>query len=139
MNKEETSKNNINDVEGIITSDNTSTPDSKSANDELEVEVDKNDVIHAVLDNNIHINDNGSIEVIEIDEMPVTVYGPPSWFEENHVFIDTDPLTGEPVSFDPNTGEPITGDSNTLEIDDMPDVYGPDPSLVDDTQVVDNN
>lgn len=139
MNKEETSKNNINDVEGIITSDNTSTPDSKSANDELEVEVDKNDVIHAVLDNNIHINDDGSIEVIEIDEMPVTVYGPPSWFEENHVFIDTDPLTGEPVSFDPNTGEPITGDSNTLEIDDMPDVYGPDPSLVDDTQVIDNN
>ena len=49
MNKEETSKNNINDVEGIITSDNTSIPDSKSANDELEVEVDKNDVIHAVL------------------------------------------------------------------------------------------
>lgn len=139
MNKEETSKNNINDVEGIITSDNTSTPDSKSANDDLEVEVDKNDVIHAVLDNNIHINDDGSIEVIEIDEMPVTVYGPPSWFEENHVFIDTDPLTGEPVSFDPNTGEPITGDSNTLEIDDMPDVYGPDPSLIDDTQVIDNN
>lgn len=139
MNKEETSKNNINDVEGIITSDNTSSPDSKLANDELEVEVDKNDVIHAVLDNNIHINDDGSIEVIEIDEMPVTVYGPPSWFEENHVFIDTDPLTGEPVSFDPNTGEPITGDSNTLEIDDMPDVYGPDPSLIDDTQVIDNN
>lgn len=139
MNKEETSKNNINDVEGIITSDNTSTPDSKSANDELEVEVDKNDVIHAVLDNNVHINDDGSIEVIEINEMPVTVYGPPSWFEENHVFIDTDPLTGEPVSFDPNTGEPITGDSNTLEIDDMPDVYGPDPSLIDDTQVIDNN
>lgn len=40
MDKEETSKNNINDVEGITTSDNTSTPDSKSANDELEVEVD---------------------------------------------------------------------------------------------------
>lgn len=139
MNKEGTSKNSINDVEGIITSDNTSSPDSKLANDELEVEVDKNDVIHAVLDNNIHINDDGSIEVIEIDEMPVTVYGPPSWFEENHVFIDTDPLTGEPVSFDPNTGEPITGDSNTLEIDDMPDVYGPDPSLTDDTQVIDNN
>lgn len=139
MNKEGTSKNSINDVEGIITNDNTGSPVSKSANDELEVEVDKNDVIHAVLDNNIHINDDGSIEVIEINEMPVTVYGPPSWFEENHVFIDTDPLTGEPVSFDPNTGEPITGDSNTLEIDDMPDVYGPDPSLVDDTQVVDNN
>ena len=129
MNKEETSKNNINDVEGIITSDNTSTPDSKSANDELEVEVDKNDVIHAVLDNNVHINDDGSIEVVNIDEMPVTVYGPPSWFEENDVIIDTDPITGEIVM----------GDPNTLEIDDMPDVYGPDPSLIDDTQVIDNN
>lgn len=139
MDKEETSKNNINDVEGIITSDNTSTPDSKSANDELEVEVDKNDVIHAVLDNNVHINDDGSIEVVDIDEMPVTVYGPPSWFEENVVIIDTDPLTGEPITIDPITGEPITGDPNTMEIDDMPDVYGPDPSLIDDTQVMDND
>ena len=139
MNKEETNKNNINDVEGIITSDNTSTPDSKSANDELEVEVDKNDVIHTVLDNNVHINDDGSIEIVDIDEMPVLVYGPPSWLEENDVIIDTDPITGEPVTLDPITGEPITGDPNTLEIDDMPDVYGPDPSLVDDTQVVDNN
>ena len=139
MNKEETSKNNINDVEGIITSDNTSTPDSKSANDVLEVEVDKNDVIHAVLDNNVHINDDGSIEVVDIEDMSVTVYGPPSWFEENDVIIDTDPITGEPVTFDPITGEPITGDPNTLEIDDMPDVYGPDPSLIDDTQVIDNN
>lgn len=139
MNKEETSKNNINDVEGIITSDNTGSPDSKSANDELEVEVDKNDVIHAVLDNNVHINDDGSIEIVDIDEMPVLVYSPPSWFEENHVIVDTDPITGEPVTLDPITGEPITGDPNTLEIDDMPDVYGPDPSLVDDTQVVDNN
>ena len=107
MNKEETSKNNINDVEGIITSDNTSIPDSKSANDELEVEVDKNDVIHAVLDNNVHIND--------------------------------DPITGEPIMPDPITGEIVMGDPNTLEIDDMPDVYGPDPSLIDDTQVIDNN
>lgn len=139
MNKEETSKNNINDVEGIITSDNTSTPDSKSANDELEAEVDKNDVIHAVLDNNVHINDDGSIEVVDIEDMSVLVYGPPSWFEENHVIVDTDPITGEPVTFDPITGEPITGNPNTLEIDDMPDVYGPDPSLVDDTQVIDNN
>ena len=129
MNKEETSKNNINDVEGIITSDNTSIPDSKSANDELEVEVDKNDVIHAVLDNNVHINDDGSIEVVDIEDMSVTVYGPPSWFEENDVIIDTDPITGEIVM----------GDPNTLEIDDMPDVYGPDPSLIDDTQVIDNN
>lgn len=129
MNKEETSKNNINDVEGIITSDNTSIPDSKSANDELEVEVDKNDVIHAVLDNNVHINDDGSIEVVDIEDMSVTVYGPPSWFEENDVIIDTDPITGEIV----------TGDPNTLKIDDMPDVYGPDPSLIDDTQVIDNN
>lgn len=139
MNKEGTNKNNINDVEGIITSDNTGSPDSKSANDELEVEVDKNDVIHAVLDNNVHINDDGSIEIVDIDEMPVLVYGPPSWFEENHVIVDTDPITGEPVTFDPITGEPITGNPNTLEIDDMPDVYGPDPSLVDDTQVIDNN
>ena len=91
MNKEETSKNNINDVEGIITSDNTSTPDSKSANDELEVEVDKNDVIHAVLDNNVHINDDGSIEVVDIEDMPVTVYGPPSWFEGNNVIVNIDP------------------------------------------------
>ena len=139
MNKEETSKNNINDVEGIITSDNTSSPDSKSANDELEVEVDKNDVIHAVLDNNVHINDDGSIEVVDIDDMPDLVYGPPSWFEEHGVIVDIDPITGEPVTFDPITGEPITGDPNTLEIDDMPDVYGPDPSLIDDTQVIDNN
>ena len=139
MNKEETSKNNINDVEGIITSDNTSTPDSKSANDELEVEVDKNDVIHAVLDNNVHINDDGSIEVVGIEDMSVTVYGPPSWFEGNVVIIDTDPLTGEPITIDPVTGEPITGDPNTMEIDDMPDVYGPDPSLIDDTQVMDND
>lgn len=139
MDKEETSKNNINDVEGITTSDNTSTPDSKSANDELEVEVDKNDVIHAVLDNNVHINDDGSIEIVDIDEMQILVYGPPSWFEEHGVIVDTDPITGEPVTFDPITGEPITGNHNTLEIDDMPDVYGPDPSLVDDTQVVDNN
>lgn len=139
MNKEETSKNNINDVEGIITNDNTSSPVSKSANDELEVEVDKNDVIHAVLDNNVHINDDGSIEVVGIDEMPVLVYGPPSWFEENHVIVDTDPITGEPTTIDPITGEIVTGDPNTLEIDDMPDVYGPDPSLIDDTQVIDNN
>lgn len=129
MNKEETSNNNINDVEGIITSDNTSTPDSKSANDELEVEVDKNDVIHAVLDNNVHINDDGSIEVVGIEDMSVTVYGPPSWFEGNNVIVNIDPITGEIV----------TGDPNTLEIDDMPDVYGPDPSLIDDTQVIDNN
>ena len=129
MNKEETSKNNINDVEGIITSDNTSTPDSKSANDVLEVEVDKNDVIHAVLDNNVHINDDGSIEVVDIEDMSVTVYGPPSWFEGNNVIVNIDPITGEIV----------TGDPNTLKIDDMPDVYGPDPSLIDDTQVIDNN
>lgn len=134
MNKDETNKNNINDVEGIITSDNTSSPDSKSANDELEVEVDKNDVIHAVLDNNVHINDDGSIEVVDIDDMPDLVYGPPSWFEGNDVIVDIDPITGEPVTFDPITGTP-----NTLEIDDMPDVYGPDPSLIDDTQVIDNN
>ena len=139
MNKEETSKNNINDVEGIITSDNTSTPDSKSANDELEVEVDKNDIIHAVLDNNVHINDDGSIEVVDIEDMSVTVYGPPSWFEENDVIIDTDPITGEPNTINPITGEIVTGDPNTLKIDDMPDVYGPDPSLIDDTQVIDNN
>ena len=139
MNKEETIKNNINDVEGIITSDNTSTPDSKSANDALEVEVDKNDVIYAVLDNNVHINDDGSIEVVDIEDMSVTVYGPPSWFEENDVIIDTDPITGEPTTIDPITGEIVTGDPNTLEIDDMPDVYGPDPSLIDDTQVIDNN
>ena len=105
MNKEETSKNNINDVEGIITSDNTSIPDSKSANDELEVEVDKNDVIHAVIDNNVHINDDGSIEVVDIEDMSVTVYGPPSWFEENDVIIDTDPITGEPSTINPITGE----------------------------------
>ena len=139
MNKEETSKNNINDVEGIITSDNTSIPVSKSANDELEVEVDKNDVIHAVLDNNVHINDDGSIEVVGIEDMSVTVYGPPSWFEEKDVIIDTDPITGEPSTINPITGEIVTGDPNTLEIDDMPDVYGPDPSLIDDTQVIDNN
>ena len=139
MNKEETSKNNINDVEGIITSDNTSTPDSKSANDVLEVEVDKNDVILAVLDNNVHINDDGSIEVVDIEDMSVTVYGPPSWFEENDVIIDTDPITGEPSTINPITGEIVTGDPNTLEIDDMPDVYGPDPSVIDDTQVIDNN
>lgn len=139
MNKEETSKNSINDVEGIITNDNTGSSVSKSANDELEVEVDKNDVIHAVLDNNVHINDDGSIEVVDIDEMPVLVYGPPSWFEENHVIVDTDPITGEPTTIDPITGEIVTGDPNTLKIDDMPDVYGPDPSLIDDTQVIDNN
>ena len=139
MNKEEPSKNNINDVEGIITSDNTIIPDSKSANDELEVEVDKNDVIHAVLDNNVHINDDGSIEVVDIEDMSVTVYGPPSWFEENDVIIDTDPITGEPTTIDPITGEIVMGDPNTLEIDDMPDVYGPAPSLIDDTQVIDNN
>lgn len=139
MNKEETSKNNINDVEGIITSDNTSTPDSKSANDELKVEVDKNDVIHAVLDNHVHINDDGSIEVVGIEDMSVTVYGPPSWFEGNNVIVNIDPITGEPIMPDPITGEIVMGDPNTLEIDDMPDVYGPDPSLVDDTQVIDNN
>lgn len=139
MNKEETSKNNINDVKGIITNDNTSSPDSKSANDDLEVEVDKNDVIHAVLDNNVHINDDGSIEVVGIEDMSVTVYGPPSWFEGNNVIVNIDPITGEPITFDPITGEPITGDPNTLKIDDMPDVYGPDPSLIDDTQVIDNN
>ena len=139
MDKEETSKNNINDVEGITTSDNTSTPDSKSANDELEVEVDKNDVIHAVLDNHVHINDDGSIEVVDIEDMSVTVYGPPSWFEGNNVIVNIDPITGEPIMPDPITGEIVMGDHNTLEIDDMPDVYGPDPSLVDDTQVVDNN
>lgn len=139
MNKEETSKNNINDVEGITTSDNTSTPDSKSANDELEVEVDKNDVIHAVLDNHVHINDDGSIEVVDIEDMSVTVYGPPSWFEGNNVIVNIDPITGEPIMPDPITGEIVMGDPNTLEIDDMPDVYGPDPSLIDDTQVIDNN
>lgn len=139
MNKEETSKNSINDVEGIITSDNTSTPDSKSANDELEVEVDKNDVIHAVLDNHVHINDDGSIEVVDIEDMSVTVYGPPSWFEGNNVIVNIDPITGEPIMPDPITGEIVMGDHNTLEIDDMPDVYGPDPSLIDDTQVIDNN
>lgn len=139
MNKEETSKNNINDVEGIITSDNTSIPDSKSANDELEVEVDKNDVIHAVLDNNVHINNDGSIEVVGIEDMSVTVYGPPSWFEGNNVIVNIDPITGEPIMPDPITGEIVMGDPNTLKIDDMPDVYGPDPSLIDDTQVIDNN
>lgn len=139
MNKEETSKNSINDVEGITTSDNTSTPDSKSANDELEVEVDKNDVIHAVLDNHVHINDDGSIEVVDIEDMSVTVYGPPSWFEGNNVIVNIDPITGEPIMPDPITGEIVMGDHNTLEIDDMPDVYGPDPSLIDDTQVIDNN
>ena len=139
MNKEETSKNNINDVEGIITSDNTRTPDSKSANDELEVEVDKNDVIHAVLDNNVHINDDGSIEVVGIEDMSVTVYGPPSWFEGNNVIVNIDPITGEPNTINPITGEIVTGDPNTLKIDDMPDFYGPDPSLIDDTQVIDNN
>lgn len=139
MNKEETSKNSINDVEGITTSDNTSTPDSKSANDELEVEVDKNDVIHAVLDNHVHINDDGSIEVVDIEDMSVTVYGPPSWFEGNNVIVNIDPITGEPIMPDPITGEIVMGDHNTLEIDDMPDVYGPDPSLIDDTQIIDNN
>lgn len=139
MDKEETSKNNINDVEGITTSDNTSTPDSKSANDELEVEVDKNDVIHAVLDNHVHINDDGSIEVVDIEDMSVTVYGPPSWFEGNNVIVNIDPITGEPIMPDPITGEIVMGDPNTLEIDDMPDVYGPDPSLIDNTQVIDNN
>lgn len=139
MNKEETSKNNINDVEGIITSDNTSTPDSKSANDELEVEVDENDVIHAVLDNHVHINDDGSIEAVDIEDMSVTVYGPPSWFEGNNVIVNIDPITGEPIMPDPITGEIVMGDHNTLEIDDMPDVYGPDPSLIDDMQVIDNN
>ena len=115
MNKEETSKNNINDVEGITTSDNTSTPDSKSANDELEVEVDKNDVIHAVLDNHVHINDDGSIEVVDIEDMSVTVYGPPSWFEGNNVIVNIDPITGEPIMPDPITGEIVMGDHNTLE------------------------
>ena len=139
MNKEETSKNNINDVEGIITSDNTSTPDSKSANDELEVEVNKNDVIHAVLDNNVHINDDGSIEVVDIEDMSVTVYGPPSWFEENDVIIDTDPITGEISTINPITGEIVTGDPNTLKIDDMPGGGVGGGSLIDDTQVIDNN
>ena len=101
--------------------------------------MDKNDVIHAVLDNNVHINDDGSIEVVDIEDMPVTVYGPPSWFEGNNVIVNIDPITGEPIMPDPITGEIVMGDPNTLEIDDMPDVYGPDPSLIDDTQVIDNN
>ena len=139
MNKEETSKNNINDVEGIITSDNTSIPDSKSENDELEVEVDKNDVIHAVLDNNVHINDDGSIEVVDIEDMSVTVYGPPSWFEENDVIIDTDPITGEPSTINPITGEIVAGDAKTVKIDDMPDVYGPDTCMIDEKQRIKKN
>ena len=53
--------------------------------------------------------------------------------------VNIDPITGEPIMPDPITGEIVMGDHNTLEIDDMPDVYGPDPSLIDDTQVIDNN
>lgn len=73
---------------------------------------DKDDVIHAVIDNNLHINDDGSIEIIDA-EIACLVYGPPSWFGLE----------------DPADIDPVTGEAETL-INEEPDVYGPDPSVI---------
>lgn len=69
---------------------------------------DTSDTIHAVIDNNVFVNEDGSLAIVEpIDNN--TVYGPPSWFEPGNV---------DPV--DPNGVDPIP-----------PDMYGPDPSILD--------
>lgn len=76
---------------------------------------DTSDTIHAVIDNNVFVNDDGSLAIVEpIDD--TTVYGPPSWFDP---YDPANPNNILPEPIDPIITDPI----GPLDPDD--------PSLLD--------